>query len=349
MLFVIAILLSLNLNVLNAQTFYQVCNTGQCLQYTITYGSEVSVADAGCMTGDLVIPSTVSYNGITYSVTSIGNNAFSYCSGLTSITVDVNNTVYDSRDNCNAIIRTDDNTLQTACKNTIIPTTVTSIGNNAFYGNVGSDTIICLATTPPVLEGCICDFFGDVPDDFRIIIPCGTMSDYRAAWSDSLYLLESGSGPGYETSITVVCPDSCYTWNSETYCTSGDYTQTLQTVHGCDSVVTLHLTITFGINDYNLAASMTVYPNPTTGIVNVQCTMNNVQAGTMEFQLFDAFGRLLRSTDGVETRHGTSLQADTHGSSTQTQIDLSRFSPGVYLLKAVADGNVVAVRKVVKR
>jgi hypothetical protein len=87
MLFVIAILLPLNLNVLNAQTFYQVCNTGQCLQYTITYGSEVSVADAGCMTGDLVIPSTVSYNGITYSVTSIGNNAFSYCSGLTSITI----------------------------------------------------------------------------------------------------------------------------------------------------------------------------------------------------------------------------------------------------------------------
>ena len=158
--------------------------------------------------------------------------------------------------------------------------------------------------------------------------------------------------------FSVECPDSCYTWNSQTYCTSGTYTQTLQTVHGCDSVVTLHLTITVGIDDYNLGASMTVYPNPTTSVVNVQCTMYNVHEGTVEFQLFDAFGRLLRSTDGVETRCTTSLQTrcttslqtDTHGSSVQTaQIDLSHYAAGVYFVKAVADGNVVAVRKMVKR
>jgi hypothetical protein len=149
--------------------------------------------------------------------------------------------------------------------------------------------------------------------------------------------------------FSVTTADSCYTWNAETYCASGDYTQTLQTVHGCDSIVTLHLTITVGIDDYNLGASMTVYPNPTTGVVNVQCTMNNVQVGTMEFQLFDAFGRLLQSTDGVETQNFASLQIDTHGSSVQTQIDLSHYAAGVYFVKAVADGNVVAVRKVVRR
>ena len=150
--------------------------------------------------------------------------------------------------------------------------------------------------------------------------------------------------------FSVECPDSCYTWNSQSYCTSGTYTQTLQTVHGCDSIVTLHLTITVGIDDYNLGASMTVYPNPTTGVVNVQCTMNNGQAGEVEFQLFDAFRRLLRSTDGVETQCTTSLQTDTHGSSVQTaQIDLSRFAAGVYFVKAMADDNVIAVRKVVKQ
>lgn len=47
---------------------------------------------------------------------------------------------------------------------------------------------------------------------------------------------------------------------------------------------------------------MTVYPNPTTGVVNVQCAMNNVQVGMVEFQLFDAYGRLLRIADGVETQ-----------------------------------------------
>ena len=165
---------------------------------------------------------------------------------------------------------------------------------------------------------------------------------------DSVVTLHLTVHPSVSSDFSVECPDSCYTWNSETYCTSGDYTQTFQTVHGCDSVVTLHLTITVGIDDHNLAASMTVYPNPTTGIVNVQCTMNNVQVETMEILVYDAFGRLLCTTDGVETQNFASLQTDTHGASVQTQIDLSRYAPGVYLIKAVADGNVVAVRKIVK-
>ena len=150
------------------------------------------------------------------------------------------------------------------------------------------------------------------------------------------------------TEFSIECSDSCYTWNDQSYCTSGDYTQTFTAANGCDSVVTLHLTITVGIDDYNLAASMTVYPNPTTGVVNVQCIMNNVQVETMEILVYDAFGRLLRSTDGVETQNFASLQTDTHGSSVQTQIDLSCYVPGVYFVKAVADGNVVAVRKIVK-
>ena len=67
------------------------------------------------------------------SVTSIGENAFYQCSGLTSITVDNGNTVYDSRNNCNAIIETASNTLIAGCKNTTIPNSVTSIGNYAFW------------------------------------------------------------------------------------------------------------------------------------------------------------------------------------------------------------------------
>ena len=50
--------------------------------------------------GDIVIPETVVYEGVTCSVTSIGNYAFGGCSGLTSV---------------------------------IIPNSVTSIGNYAFY------------------------------------------------------------------------------------------------------------------------------------------------------------------------------------------------------------------------
>ena len=68
------------------------------------------------------------------SVTSIGGGAFSTCSKLTTMTVEAGNTVYDSRDNCNAIIEKSSNTLIAGCKNTTIPAGVMSIGNYAFYG-----------------------------------------------------------------------------------------------------------------------------------------------------------------------------------------------------------------------
>ena len=90
------------------------------------------------------------------SVISIGDFAFSYCQELTSITipksvrlieahafyncpiasvkVESGNAVYDSRNNCNAIIITSTNELILGCKATTIPNTVTSIRDNAFMG-----------------------------------------------------------------------------------------------------------------------------------------------------------------------------------------------------------------------
>ena len=65
------------------------------------------------------------------SVTSIVEGAF-FGSGLTSVKVESGNIRYDSRNNCNAIIETSSNTLIIGCKNTIIPNTVTAIGNSAF-------------------------------------------------------------------------------------------------------------------------------------------------------------------------------------------------------------------------
>ena len=68
------------------------------------------------------------------SVTNIGSRAFGLCRGLTAISVNSSNTVYDSRNNCNAIIEKASNSLIVGCKNTIIPSTVTTIGHYAFYG-----------------------------------------------------------------------------------------------------------------------------------------------------------------------------------------------------------------------
>ena len=67
------------------------------------------------------------------SVTSIGKQLFQSCKSLVSMKVEGGNIYYDSRNNCNAIIETQSNTLLAGCKNTIIPNSVKSIGNYAFY------------------------------------------------------------------------------------------------------------------------------------------------------------------------------------------------------------------------
>lgn len=182
----------------------------------------------------------------------------------------------------------------------------------------------------------------------------------NVAGCDSIVTLHLTVHPSTSSEFFVSCPDSCYIWNGETYCTSGDYTQTLQTIHGCDSVVTLHLTIETGINDHKMNANMNIYPNPTSDVVNVQLTMNNEQLGNVTIQVYDVFGKMLDmvnvgnsdAMNRVPTGHSMDSYGgvtNVHGLSAQIiQIDMSRYANGVYFIKAVSEGNVLAVRKVVK-
>jgi hypothetical protein len=66
-------------------------------------------------------------------VTEIGAMPFKDCKNIASISVDANNTVYDSRSACNAIIITETKTLIVACKNSTIPDGVVRIASGAFY------------------------------------------------------------------------------------------------------------------------------------------------------------------------------------------------------------------------
>jgi len=67
------------------------------------------------------------------NLTTIGKDAFKACSNLNSITVSLLNSKYDSRENCNAIIETETNTLILGCNTTTIVDSITKIGDYAFY------------------------------------------------------------------------------------------------------------------------------------------------------------------------------------------------------------------------
>ena len=96
------------------------------IYYGFSYGSsnEVYVTDGDTQpSGEITIPSSVSYNGQIYSVTSIGGSAFEECSALTSVTIPNSVTSIGDRAfyNCSALT------------SVTIPNSVTSIGDRAFY------------------------------------------------------------------------------------------------------------------------------------------------------------------------------------------------------------------------
>ena len=98
-----------------------------CKNSTIPEGvtSIKDKAFMGCRLTSIVIPKTVEF---------VASRAFLYCNELTSIVVEEGNKRYDSRNNCNGIVETEENSLIIGCKTTIIPDTVTMISDWAFEG-----------------------------------------------------------------------------------------------------------------------------------------------------------------------------------------------------------------------
>ena len=101
------------------------------------------------------------------SVTEISGSAFKGCSNLTSIVVSEGNTVYDSRNNCNAVIETETNTLVAGCAGTSIPKSVTKIGRIAFWERVGMTSIIIPKSVTEIGESA----FEGCKDLSEIVIP----------------------------------------------------------------------------------------------------------------------------------------------------------------------------------
>ena len=103
--------------------------------------------------GAIVIPSSVTYNSVTYSVTSIGNSAFKYCNRLTSVTIpnsvtSIGNYAFSDCSGLTSVnipdgVKSIGDYAFYGCKfrYQTIPNSVTSIGASAFYGCIRMEWI----------------------------------------------------------------------------------------------------------------------------------------------------------------------------------------------------------------
>ena len=156
-------------------------------------------------------------------------------------------------------------------------------------------------------------------------------------WENGVYHVtytENGcSGISDPINLTINYPSSTltetaidsYTLNGETYTQSGTYTQVIPNAAGCDSTITLNLSLDFtSLNE--LQTGFTIAPNPTMDFV----TITSTDALYAEYVLFDPQGRKVLS--GTLT-------------GTTTQLDLSRLARGNYLLQIGEKGTPIKLVK----
>ena len=196
------------------------------IYYKITSGNTVEVtyltSDYNSYFGDVNIPATVTHDGVTYTVTAIGDNAFNmsksltsvtipntvtsigayafrYCEGLTS--VEIPNSVTTISNNAfwlclnleevvipNSVTTVGSMAFRncTAMKRVVIGENVTSIGSTCFYYNPNITEVICLAATPPTLteSSSGTTFMPAVYQNAVLRVPYGSHEAYRndAGW-----------------------------------------------------------------------------------------------------------------------------------------------------------------------
>ena len=126
------------------------------------------------------------------SIINIGERAFIGCESLLDIQVAVGNSIYDSRNNCNAIIETKTKSLILGCGSTIIPDNIESIGEVAFYKCNTLENI----TIPSGVKFIGREAFSSCNSLRKVIIPNGVES------------IELGTFSGCISLSNVTIPDS---------------------------------------------------------------------------------------------------------------------------------------------
>ena len=197
--------------------------------------------------------------------------------------------------------------------------TVSVIVNSLPQINAGPDQSICFGEEV-ILYGTggifmfwsnnIADSIPFVPQLSGSFVLTGA-SNEGCIGTDTVYVSVNDAS---SNNITASALDS-YSLNGQTYTSSGTYTQILTNAAGCDSLLTLNLTLDFtGLSDFN-NKDFSVYPNPAQNIVFLNVEADLIGSGLM---IYDALGRILLET---------TLQKQ------ETSIDIQEFASGTYLMK----------------
>ena len=154
---------------------------------TVTYKDHVYNSDA--YSGDVVIPSTISYNGKTYQVNVINVDAFANCRDLTSIVIGDN--VW--------LIRSSAFYECTGLTSVTFGSATAYIEPTAFYHCTSLTSIICKSENPPFLDNDFWDgddqitvFEGLNTNNVILQVPCGASSNYQNdnGWSTFTNIIE---------------------------------------------------------------------------------------------------------------------------------------------------------------
>ena len=141
------------------------------------------------------------------------------------------------------------------------------------------------------------------------------VSSWNIQYSAAGGTLNSATSTTNSYTITGLTPETTYSIQVQANCGNGNLSEWTSAVTG---------TTTVGIDSW-LAGSVTLFPNPAREVVNVQCTMNNVQL-TGELSVFDVYGKLLQIVPIT---------------SEITPINVSNLADGMYFVRVTTEAGAV--------